>query len=181
MGKSISNGFGIVRRLTPPSQQELFEHLDEAEINNSMVRRRTPSHLTVIQFLKLSKHEQKALHVGFNIGRLEHRLENGNGNGDGVPRRALTVELGAVAYLGNFIYAEVGNSEIDDEQLKLAGQIALHGISPVKINRKIVPPHIGIGHAQQGPIEEMREKVEDALSGQHVALQRWQVYPDRYA
>ena len=179
MGKSISNGFGIVRKLTTASQIDIFDYLDEAEINNSMVRRKPPLHLTIVQFIKMSRQEQTAFHAGFNVARLEKELANGVQKD--APRKAIGIELGAISFVGNFLYAEVDDPRLVEEQVKLVGQIALHGIKPNRIDRNVVPPHVGIGYNQQGPIEDMRASVEEAISGKHAALQRWIVYPDRYA
>lgn len=179
MGKSLSNGFGVVRKLTNESQKEVFKALDDAQIGHKALRRKPPLHLTLVGFIKMSRREQTAFHAGMNVTRLEERLEQGVQHV--TPRKAVPVELGSVATVGSFIYAEVIDDRIIEEQLQLVGQVAMHGISPMRINRRVVPPHIGIGYGQQAPLEELRERVEEAISGQTVALQRWDVYPERYA
>ncbi len=179
MGKSISSGFGVVRMLTPASQQEVFKLLDEADIDHTALRRRPPLHLTLVGFVRMSRQEQKAFNAGFNVKRLEERFENSIS--ETAPRKPLVVELGAVGVEGNSLYCEIDNPNVYEEQLQLVGQVAMHGISMRRINHKVVPPHVSIGIGQQAPIEALREQMETVLSGQHATLQRWGVYPERYA
>lgn len=179
MGKSISNGFGIVRLLTPASQAETFKVLDKAKIPNSKLQRKTPFHATVLGFIGMNRREQTVFHAGFSVARLEQRLEDGVNKES--PRKPLVVELGAVAYKGNFLYATLDDPVLIEEQVQLAGQVALHGISPARIDRQVVSPHIGLGYSNTGPIEEIREQVEAALIGTTAVLQRWNVYPERYS
>lgn len=179
MGKSISRGFGIVRKLTTVSQNELYNILDDAEIPNSVLKRKPPMHATVLGFVGMSKREQTAFHAGFSVARLEERLERGINRE--APRKPLVVELGSVASVGNLLYATIDDPNLTNEQLHLAGQVALHGISPARIDRKVVPPHVGLGFVQSAPLEEVREQVEAAILGSSAVLQRWDVYPERYA
>lgn len=179
MAKTFSRGFGVVRILTPASQHEVHDALDKADLSHRALKRKRPLHATVIGFVGMSRREQTAFNAGFNVSRLEERLENATY--EECPRRTLTVELGSVAAVDNILYSEIDHPGLVHEQLQLAGQVALHGISLNRINRKVVPPHLTIGYAQQGPIEELREQVEKALLGQTIALQKWDVYPERYA
>lgn len=178
--KSLSRGFGVVRKLTNASQQEVFRSLASAEIGQETLRSRQPLHLTLVQFIKMSPREQMAFHAGMNVVRLEETLERGVE--DLAPRKALAVELGGAASVGSFVYVEVEDPRIKHEQVQLVGTISLHSkITMNRLNRQVIPPHIGIGHAHQGPIEEVMQRVEQAITGQAVALQRWDVYPERYA
>lgn len=179
MGKTLKKGFGIVRKLTTASQQELYGKLDEHQIGVGELRRKPPAHITIIGFMNMTKSEQQSFHAGFNVKRLEDKLEEGVTQE--TPRTAFSVSLGPIAAIGNLIYAEVEEDRLLQEQLKLAGQVALHGIPLQRINKRVVPPHLAIGYGQVGPIEELRERVEEALSGQLVVVQKWDVYPDRYA
>jgi len=179
--KSLSKGFGVVRFLTNASQQAVFDLLDGAEISNSILRRKPPLHLTVVGFINMSRREQVAFHAGMDVKRLEERMEEDVS--DAAPRVALAVELGRIGSIGNFIYADTSdNPLLLNEQVQMIGQVSMHGISPRRINRRVMPPHIGLGHTGQYlAVEELREQVEGAVMGQTVALQKWDVYPDRYS
>ncbi len=179
MSKSFSQGFGVVRILTNSSQREVFDRLNRAGITDDWLHRKPPLHVTVIGFVGMNKREQTAFHAGFNVKRLEEKLEKGVDTVS--PRTSLTVDLGSIATAGNVIYSQIDDPYLSEEQVQLAGQVALHGISPQRINRQVVVPHLTLGYAGRSPIEECREAVETALLGMPVALQRWDVYPDRYA
>lgn len=177
--KTISRGFGVVRMLTSASQRDVLETLTEADITHNTLRRKPPFHATIIGFVGMSRREQCAFHAGLSVSRLEEQLENGVR--DESPRQALSVKLGAVVAIGNLIYSKIEDVRVSNEQLQLAGQVALHGISLAAIDRRVVAPHMTIGYAQQGSPEQLREEVEIALTGKTIALQRWDVYPERYA
>ena len=177
--KTLKNGFGVVRRLTPASQGELYRGLDEAELGIDHLRRKPPAHLTVIRFLGLSKREQTAFKVGHDVGRLQAKLELKVK--DAAPRCAMTVELGNAAFLGNVIYCEVDDDRVVNEQVQLAGVIALAGtIDIAKINRRIQPPHVAIGFVQGASAEEITEQVQETISGSSVTLEKWEPYPHPY-
>lgn len=176
--KTLIRGFGVVRILTPESQREVFSVLDKKGVPNSLLQRRPPLHATIIGFVGMSRREQASFGAGFDVARLERKLEIGVQ--PECPRKSLAVKLGEVANLGNFLYCKVEDDQLSLEQLQLAGQVALRGIAPARIDKKIIPTHMGIGFAT-GPVEEIRERVDAALIGQHIALQKWTVYPEKYA
>lgn len=176
--KTLTRGFGIVRNLTPASQQEIFEILNGAKIGNNDLRRKPPLHVTVIGFVGMSRREQAMLQAGFNVARLEERLEDGVA--EEAPRTPIVTEIASICTIGNVLYAPLEDDRLLNEQTHLAGQVALHNISPTRINRQIVQPHVTVGFGNRAPIAELQEEVEVALSGVHVALERWRVYPDRY-
>jgi len=175
----ITRGFGVVRVLTTHSQQEVFRLLDEGDVSDERLSRRPPLHTTILNFIGMSKREQAMFHAGFNVARLEEKLEQGVELT--APRRCFSVQLGAVAAIDSYLYCPIESPELDHEQLQLAGQVALHGISPSKIDKKVIPVHMGIGHVQGGHIEQVREDTEAALQGAYIGLQKWVVYPGRYA
>ena len=177
--KTLKRGFGVVRKLTNASQQEIFQSLDEADVSDGKMRRQSLLHLTLIEFMKMTQREQAAFNAGLSVARLEEKLEEGITKE--APRCALTVTLSTIGLLENILFAEVDDPRIENEQLKIAGQVAMNGIAPQKINKKIMPPHVTLGVGNIEHIEELREQVETAVMGQPVALERWFVYPDRYA
>ncbi len=178
LGKTMTKGFGIVRMLTRNSEQVVFHTLDEAGLSDN-IRPRSRLHVTVIGFMGMSKREQAAFNAGFSVVRLEERLENGGT--EQVPRTSLDVTLGSFALAGNVLYSELQHEQLANEQTHLAGQVALHGINIDRINKKVVPPHLAVGVVQSSPAIEICEQAEEALYGAVVALDRWKVYPDRYA
>jgi hypothetical protein len=168
----------LVRFLTSAGCQEIDKKLDEAELTPKL-RRVDPPHLTLIGFVGMNVREQQAFNAGFSVARLEEKLERGVQRD--APRTALTVNLGECAALGNLIICEVEDPQIDLDRVYLAGQLALHGISPKRINRRIQPPHVALGFSRQASAEPVRVAVEAALMGAAVGLQKWDVYSGRYA
>ncbi len=178
--KDFTKGFGIVRMLTNSSQKDIFHIIQEqSDLSHEVLRRKAPLHVTVIQFVSMKKHEQAAFQAGFSVARLEDKLENGVA--DEAARVPITVELGAFALAGNVLYSSIEDNRLKTEQTHLAGQVAMHGIDAHRINKRILPPHLSIGFVQGSPAEEIREEVENVLYGETVKLERWNVYPDRYA
>ncbi len=179
LGKTLKRGFGIVRMLTAESEQRVFNQLTHGGIGHSELVRRPPLHATVIGFMGMSKREQAAFNAGFNVSRLEQRLEKGVE--DDAPRTALTVVLGGLVLAGNMVYSELDDDYLKNEQTHLAGQVAMHGIHIDRIDKKIITPHVMLGFVQSGPAEEVRERMQDALIDTVVGLQRWNVYPGKYS
>ncbi len=179
LGKTLKNGFGIVRMLTTESEQRIFHQLDQNGVSHDELIRRPPLHLTLMGFVGMSRREQAAFHAGFNVARLEERLQKSIE--EEAPRRSLTIRLGDLALAGNLVYSKIEDDCLHNEQTHLAGQVALHGISVEKINKNIVPAHIAIGYIQTSPAEEVRERLQDILFDTTVGLQKWNVYPDKYA
>lgn len=177
--KSISTGFGLVRFLTSAGCQEIDKRLEEANLTPKVRRMNDPPHVTLIGFVGMNVREQRAFNAGFSVARLEETLERGVERD--APRTRLAVNLGECVALNNLIICEVEDPQTELDQVYLAGQLALHGISPKRINQRIQPPHVAIGFSGQTSTESVRADVETALMGASVTLQKWDVYSGRYS